>query len=437
MDAGRTRRFGAAPTFRGSSYTAGVADEGLVKGRITDESVELMRRRIGYPNPTVRSGIVTLPWNTVCTPDAIRHFAEGYGDDNPLFVDPLYGPSTRWGSQIAPPGFEATMGFDRSPVVPEGLARETRGALRGVQLFHSGNESRFFRPIVPGDALDRTQVVDQVDDKRSEFAGRSVIVTNRLTWANQHGEVVSDQRKWFVHAERRPVGERPTATERPRDEPAHYTDEQLAEIEAAYDAEYRRGADTLWFEDVAVGDELPLMVKGPLTVTDLINMHMGGGWFGYGNPPLRLAFENRKKLRGFYTKNDFGAWDVVQRVHWEPELARKVGVPAAYDIGPMRWAWLLHYCTNWCGDDAWLYRVRGELRAFNYMGDTTWITGRVTDARHDDVLGSLVEIDVRGTNQRGRDNLNGNATVLLPSRRHGPVRLPEAPEPPPELLRRG
>ena len=75
---------------------------------------------------------------------------------------------------------------------------------------------------------------------------------------------------------------------------------------------------------------LPTMVKGPLTVTDLINMHMGGGWFGYGNPPLRLAFENRKKMRGFYTKNEFGAWDVVQRVHWEhrarPQGRRARGV---------------------------------------------------------------------------------------------------------------
>ena len=415
-----------------------MADGDLIKGQITDESVEMMRRRIGYPNPTVRSGIVTLPWNTTCTPDAIRHWAEGYGDDNPLYVDPEYGKRTRWGGQIAPPGFEATMGYDRSPAVPEDLARETKGALRGVQLFHSGNESRFFRPIVPGDVLTKSQVVHDVEDKpRSQFAGRSVIVTNILHWANQDGIVVSDQKKWFVHAERKPVdakakdGEK---RERPRDEPAHYTDEQLAEIEALYDAEYRRGPDTLWFEDVKVGDTLPTMVKGPLTITDMINMHMGGGWFGYGNPPLRLAYENRKKLRGFYTKNEFGAWDVVQRVHWDTELARKVGVPATYDIGPMRWAWLIHYCTNWAGDDGWLFRVRGEFRKFNYMGDTTWITGTVTDVRVDPHLGPLVELDVVGTNQRGQQNINGNATILVASRVHGPVRLPDPPETPPHLL---
>ena len=407
----------------------------MIQGRITDESVEMMRRRIGYPNPTVRSGIVTLPWNTTCTPDGIRHFVEGYGDANPLYADPRYGLTTRWGTQIAPPGFEATMGHDRSPVVPEELARATRGALRGVQLFHSGNDSRFYRPVVPGDVLDKTQVVADVEDKPSEFAGRSVIVTNKLTWANQRGEVVSDQRKWFVHAERRSVKDRAADAPRPpKDHPASYTDEQLSDIEAAYDAEYVRGGATLWYEDVEIGESLPTMVKGPLTVTDLINMHMGGGWFGYGNPPLRLAFENRKKLRGFYTKNDFNAWDVVQRVHWEPELARKVGVPAAYDIGPMRWAWLQHYCTNWGGDDGWLFRVRGEFRKFNYMGDTTWITAVVTDKRIDETLGPLVDIEVTGTNQRGQQNINGWATVLVASRERGPVQLPEAPPLPAELV---
>lgn len=403
----------------------------MIQGRITDESVELMRRRIGWSNPTVRTGSVTLPWNTECTADGIRHFAEGYGDDNPLFVDRNYGKSTRWGTQMAPPGFEQTMGYDRNPKPDPEFDRETRGALRGVQLFHSGNESRFYRPITPGMMLDRTNLVHDVEDKQSEFAGRSVLVTNRLTFTDQaSGQLVSDQLKWFVHAERRKVADNAEDKSRkPKDEAASYSDEQLAEIEALYDAEYRRGADTAWYEDLEVGSELPTMVKGPITITDLINMHMGGGWFGYGNPALRLGFENRKKMRGFYTKNEFGAWDVVQRVHWETELARRVGVPATYDIGPMRWAWLIHYCTNWMGDDAWLFRVRGEFRKFNYMGDTTWISGKITEKRLDPVLGPAIELVITGCNQRGQQNLNGTATVQVASRDHGPVRLPAPSQP--------
>ena len=44
------------------------------------------------------------------------------------------------------------------------------------------------------------------------------------------------------------------------------------------------------------------MVKGPFQITDLINMHMGTGWILYGCWPNRLAYEGRKKLRGFYTQ---------------------------------------------------------------------------------------------------------------------------------------
>jgi len=38
-----------------------------------------------------------------------------------------------------------------------------------------------------------------------------------------------------------------------------------------------------------------------------------------------------------------------------------------------------------------------------------------------------VELDLAGENQRGEVTTPGHATVLLPSREHGPVRLPEPP----------
>src|ERR1700749_869370 len=39
---------------------------------------------------------------TAATHDAMRNFARGYGDDNPLFCSEDYGKTTRWGGQIAP-----------------------------------------------------------------------------------------------------------------------------------------------------------------------------------------------------------------------------------------------------------------------------------------------------------------------------------------------
>ncbi len=39
----------------------------------------------------------------------------------------------------------------------------------------------------------------------------------------------------------------------------------------------------------------------------------------------------------------------------------------------------------------------------------------------------LVDIEMRGTNQRDTVTCPAKATVALPSRQHGPVRLPEPP----------
>ena len=38
-----------------------------------------------------------------------------------------------------------------------------------------------------------------------------------------------------------------------------------------------------------------------------------------------------------------------------------------------------------------------------------------------------VDIDLTATNQRGVVTTPGHATILLPSREHGPVRLPDPP----------
>jgi acyl dehydratase len=404
-----------------------MADDGLIRNQITEESVALMRRRIGYPNPTLRAGTVQEPWNIVATADAIRRWSLCIGDANPFYCDPEYAAKTRWGETIAPPGFEKSMGLLRDPMMDPNEAKITSKALRGVQLFYSGGENFYYAPITEGTRLYRSRWVDKVEEKVSEFSGRSVIVSNGLQLWDDEDRVKVSGVDWFIHAERREQSGK--AAKYARDEPAFYSDEQLAQIEAAYDAEYVRGDDTLYLEDIRPGAALPKMAKGPFTITDLINLHMGGGWLVYGNWPNRLAYENRKKLRGFYSRDEFNGWDTVQRVHWDKHLAEKVGVRMMYDIGPVRQMYISHYLTNFVGDDAWIYRIRYEFRRFNYMGDVTWLTGEVTDARVDPELGPLIEVAMQGTNQRGAENIRASATILIASREHGPVKLPEAPPP--------
>ena len=402
-----------------------MSDAGLIKGQITDESLDLMRERIGYPNPTLRVGILDKPWHSHVNSDALRQFAIGIGDANPFYHDPEAAKKSAWGGQIAPPGFEMSMGYKRNAAMNPEREKATSKALRGVQLFNSGNEAYYWRPLRLGDSLSKAEWVESVALKESQFAGRSAIVSNGLMYWDQDENVAITGGNWFVHAERKP---RTDKTDKyAAIEPAFYTEEDLAKIEAAYDAEFVRGGDTLFFEDVSARMEMPKMVRGPLTITDQINLYMGAGWLTYGNPPHKLGNDNRKKLRGFYSKNQNGAWDTIQRVHWDAALADAVGVRMTYDIGPNRWVMASNYCTNFAGNDGFVHYLRTEYRAFNYVGDTTWITAELLDARVDPEKGPLIDIKLTGVNQRGTENIRCAATILLPSRELGPVKMPTAP----------
>ncbi len=117
----------------------------------------------------------------------------------------------------------------------------------------------------------------------------------------------------------------------------------------------------------------------------------------------------------------------MQRVHWDPEFARRAGNPTTFDYGRMRETWLIHLCTDWMGDDAWLWKLDCEFRKFNYVGDTQWLSGTVTRQYLAEGDRPAVDLELAAVNQRGELTTPGHATILLPSREHGPVRLPDPP----------
>ena len=394
--------------------TAGGDDGARVGALITPEQIEKERARIGY---TVG---YTYQWNVEASRDAIRHFAHGCGDDNPLWCDPGHAASTRWESVVASPLFYMTMGDDHSPKMPPEVKEKTRGALSGVHLFHAGTEVEWAGHIRPGDALGFVGVVSDVEVKESEFAGTSVITHHDLEWTNQDAEPVVWQHEWYVRTERRAAAKRGKYDAYTA---ASYTDEDLARIDEAYARERLRGAESRFVEDLELGEPIDGLVKGPLTVTDIISMHMGWGWGGYGFGPFRLAHRHRQKMPRFWTKDARGAWDVVQRLHWEEDWAKEVGAPFRYDYGFMRTAWMIQAITDWMGDDAFLWRFWNRLDRFNFIGDTTWVQGEVTDIRTDGGH-CVADVTLRCIDQRGEQTAHGDATVILPSREHGPVELP-------------
>ena len=387
---------------------------------LTDADIERARLLVGVDVVSKHMEHITT-----ATYDSIRNFTWGLGDDNPLYTTEDYGLNTRWGSQIAPNSMDQIIGAPMlGDPMPADVKAATKGVFRGIHVFVSGGSTEWYRPIYPGDRLYSYNGEESLEVKESEFAGRSVIQVRRDVKLNQRGEVVS------LHRVLRVLTERKTAKEKGKYssiEPASYTDEDLERIDEVYAGEHRRGAEPRYYEDVAVGDPMPAMAKGPLTVTEIIAFHAGGyGFVPYGLKSSRLAYLNRMRIPAFFVKNEMGVPDVAQRLHWDSEWAKAIGNPMAYDYGVMRETWFHHYVTDWAGDDAFVVRQQDSMRKFNYQGDTQFLSGEVIGKREEDGQ-HLVDLTMTMTNQRGVETSFGEATVALPSREHGVALLPHVP----------
>ncbi|MGE0385142.1 MAG: MaoC family dehydratase N-terminal domain-containing protein [Gammaproteobacteria bacterium] len=401
--------------------TADEQDALALEGRITTEDIDRCRRQIGVPqyerNPV---------FNRVATSDTMSHYAFGIGDDNPLWHDPQYGRTTRWRDQIAFPLYVQSTGIDETPKPTPELKELFRGLFRNVGKYFSGGTWTIYRPVYPGDVIYRqyTTLDVQVKENSKFTGGMTVIDTYRYFYVNKLGEPVATYDLSYVNAERRATREKGKNKDIGR---ATYTREDIERIDAMYAAEECRGGAKRYFEDVNVGDQLTPVVKGPFAIRDVIGFHIGWG-FGqmYNAGPLRYAWKQRTKMPAFFSTDEYGVPDVMQRLHWEQGRAVELGLPAPYDYGTMRTHWLAHLVTNWMGDDAWLWRLESQARAFNFVGDTTVCSGEVIGKRVEDGQ-HLVDLKVQCTNQRGETTSPGSATVVLPSRANGAVLLPAAP----------
>jgi acyl dehydratase len=396
-------------------------------GKITEADIERARLQIGVPKFSYNK-----PYNVTASSDVLSHFAWACGDDNPLWHERAYGAKTRWRDQIAFPQFLHATGTHLTPKPDAQKKALFKGLFRGVGKYYTGVAWTWWRPLYPDEQLYVERVTSEVkvNEKSSFSGGLSVTEVYRDIWVDRAGLPVGSREESYLSAER----EGSKKTGRYAGIQRHtYTPEDIAAIDAVYAAEQRRGREKRFWEDVEVGESLVPIAKGPLTMVDIIAMHMGLGLSSSGIGPLRLNWLQRSRMPAFYVADRYGVPDVVQRVHWDHERATELGLPTSYDYGQMRTSWLVHLVTNWMGDDAWLWKLECQSRAFNFMGDTTICSGTVVDKRIEG-LHAVVDLKLAGTNQRGEVTAPGTATVILPSRNQGPIVLPAPPE---EVRRRG
>lgn len=366
---------------------------------ITDEALEALRQRIGQPIAHTLE-----PWCYEATRDNIRHYAHGIGDNNPLWCDPEYARTTRYGDIIAPPSFL----FACSRIVSGYV-----GGLPGVHAMFAGCDFTWYQPIRRNAQLHTRAYLKDLVEHETRFAGRAIQQIYHVDFADETGVQLAEADTWCFRTDRDMARESGTKYAHTKP-PTVYTREALHRIYAHYEDEAIQGSTPRYWEDVALDTALPTMVKGPMTVTGFIAYAQG--WGGLYIRAHKLAYEMIRRHPGLGLMNKYGIPDCPERVHWEPELAHKVGVPGAYDYGPERCSWLSHALTNWIGDDGMLHKLYCEIRRHNPEGDTLYINGRVTgkhvsDGKH------YVTFDLVATNQDHELSARGTAVAQLPSRR--------------------
>ncbi|WP_334150348.1 FAS1-like dehydratase domain-containing protein [Hyphomicrobium sp.] len=385
-----------------TTQTTSAESDGNVFPKITQEGLDKLKKRIG-----VKLTDLAEPWNYEASRDAIRHYAEGMGDDNPLWCDPEYAAGTQYGGIIAPPSF--LFSTSSRPVFCYG------GGLPGVHAMWSGAAWTWHKVVRRNDTISIEAWLKDLIEHETRFAGRSIQQIYHINFFNQEGDLVAEVDDWAFRTERDQARDKGVKYQDLKERaPKRYTDKELAELYELYESEEVRGSNPRYWDDVSEGEDLPVMFKGPMTVTGFIAFVQG--WGGLYVRANKLAWKQNMNHPGVAIKNRFGIPDCPERVHWEEEFALRVGAPGAYDYGPERCSWLTHQLTNWMGDDGFLRRATCKLRRHNAEGDLLFIRGKVVRKFIDDGH-HVVEIEQEALNQNDEVSVVGTGLVRLPKRK--------------------
>lgn len=373
----------------------------VAEASLSDEVLTEWQNRIGL------SLRVSNVFNQNASAEAIRNFANGIGDSNPVYRDPDYAVKTRYGALVASPAWTAS-------VFPHWVLQ----GMPGIHADHSASNWEFLKPVMVNDKITPKCYFIGYDVKSSKFAGKTVFEYQRFEYWNQRNELVSRGHLLLVRYERQTARGKSSEGTGKYDHiqiPHPWTESELMKVDDDTLAEDIRGSRVRYWEDVKVGEELQPVVKGPVGLTDIIA-------FCAGAAPVQLAAHGvqlrlyKKHPAWAFRDPVLSSWEPVYGVHYSVPAAQAVGARYAYDVGVQRHCWVVNLLTNWMGDEGWLKKSYAEYRQFVYLSDAVWLKGKVTGKYIDEAGEYCVDIETHGINQRGDDTIPGHATVVLPSR---------------------
>ena len=345
---------------------------------------------------------------------SIRRFCAALGDPNPLYKDPGAGVGTKYHSMIAPPTFIAAI---RTPTAAAAYLTKDYGVTRITRRASIS----LVDIIRVGDRLTSTLEVTGVSAAQPMSGKSTADVDSHAVYRNSYGGLIGTSTGTTALVPFR-NGEDMICDR----EIYVYSDEEIEFIRQGIEGEPPpRGRLLRYWEDAQEGEELPELVKGPLSLSDMM------AWTVAEQKTMPLGspvYNDLKRMPGRVRTNpstNWPYWDADQE--YEDILScRDAGFVAPFSRGMHVVSLAGQVVTSWMGDDAFLRSLDVELPNHFLYGDTMWLSGTVSDKYKERVGGETyhaVEVRITGTNQLGETVATGMAVAYLPSPGH-PVTLP-------------
>jgi len=311
--------------------------------------------------------------------EMVYDLADAIEFPHPQFLDEAYAKKSRFGGLICPP--LATWKEWKQPINYFGAGQE--GILEiptSIKSygFNGGAEWHFVRPAFIGDRITRQYRVTGVYEKEGR-SGLLVFVHREETQTSQKGQVVVRVKRVNIFREL-------------KDETGGVSEEAMVKLppvsppsrdEVVSRPQWRPEAQR-WFEEVSARQEVPLLVKGPVTTTHLVRWAAANGNYA--------------------------------RIHWDLAFTMlRQGLPNLVVNGTLKNQYIGEMLMRFAGDEGWLKRYYIEHRGMDYAGDTLTAFGKVTAMKDMGQYG-LAECEIGLRNQRGQQSATGSATVALPKR---------------------
>ena len=286
----------------------------------------------------------------------------------------------------------------------------------GVSRLAAGNRHDYLKPMRPGQEFHVYDKYMGFEEKKVEGKPyRMFIESVPRYFVNQFDETIS------IATGRNIYLATPPSKRKPKRDGGLYKDkkrqrfsqEQLDEIHREFDdqlaGKWRRGAKVRYWEDVVEGEEIRPLPRVSTTCATLAPARWSAATrMRSPSSGPRCATTSTTTRRIPRPASIASAATGITRTMQPASSARPMPTSAASTNEMM----LVHLVTDWMGDDGFVKSMDSQDRRMNFLGDATWVKGRVARKYIEDGE-RLVDLDVWGENQDGVAHTTSRVTVKL------------------------